>query len=83
MSAKQIFEYHSFQPDSSLNASSVRDISATVLYRTSNKECSSSDGEHEDSEDKPSKLECEWAYLILTHSIVQTLRGASFIILLI
>ena len=56
MSAEQIFRYHSFAADASLNATDVRDISATVLYRASKAECSAKEDE---GNNKPTKAECE------------------------
>ena len=61
MSAEQIFKYHSFEANASLNATDVRDISATVLYRASKAQCS---GSEDEGNVKPTRAECEYrAYL--------------------
>ncbi|KAK2170035.1 hypothetical protein NP493_1167g00022 [Ridgeia piscesae] len=57
MSAKDMFEFHSFKPDSSLNATDVKDISATVLYRTSSKNCAGEVEKKSSVKTKPTRLQ--------------------------
>ncbi|KAK2177292.1 hypothetical protein NP493_608g02032 [Ridgeia piscesae] len=56
LSAQDIFEFHSFQSDAALDATEVRDISATVLYRTTNKKCAKGKKD-ETNRTKPTRLQ--------------------------
>ncbi|KAI0214163.1 Zinc transporter ZIP8 [Lamellibrachia satsuma] len=77
MSAEQIFQFHSFNATELLNASNVRDISATVLHRASNKNCSSVHKEEEHS-NKPSKIQ-SWGIGLLAITIINLTAVLGFV----